>query len=206
MTQVVYSQDRQSGGFSYQGTKRNGGHHSGVIPCLTGNMVRSLIRFGYLDDPRVQKGIDWITRYQRFDDRIDKAPEGWPYDKWKTCWGRHTCHLGVVKSLKALAEIPVRRRTSAVKNTINRGAEYLLCHHLFKRSHNLTKVAKPYWIKLGFPWMYNTDVLEMLTILTRLGFRDGRMQEGIDLVLSKRDSQGRWLLEQTVSVAEGRKG
>ena len=45
-----YSQDRQSGGFSYRGTRKNGGHHSGVLPCLTGNMIWSLIVFGCLDD------------------------------------------------------------------------------------------------------------------------------------------------------------
>ena len=82
-----------------------------MIPCLTGNMVFSLIRFGYLDDPRVQRGVDWITRYQRFDDG-DGDPQGWPYDKFEMCWGKHTCHMGVVKALKALAEIPADRRSA----------------------------------------------------------------------------------------------
>ena len=43
-------------------------------------MLYSLIRCGYQDDPRVKKGIDWITKYQRFDDAIEKAPKGWPYN------------------------------------------------------------------------------------------------------------------------------
>ena len=39
------SQDRESGGFSFHTSARSGGgRHSGVIPCLTGNMVWSLIR------------------------------------------------------------------------------------------------------------------------------------------------------------------
>jgi hypothetical protein len=37
----------------HYGAKTGGGRHSEVIPCLTGNMVWSLIRFGYMDDPRV---------------------------------------------------------------------------------------------------------------------------------------------------------
>lgn len=37
------------------------GDFSGVFPCLTGNMTWGLIRFGHLDDPRVQRAIDWIT-------------------------------------------------------------------------------------------------------------------------------------------------
>jgi len=192
-----FSQDRQSGGFSYRGTRAHGGHHSGVLPCLTGNMIRSLIVFGYYGDPRVEKGIQWMTDYLRFDDGEEEAPRGWPYERFDQCWGKHTCHLAVVKPLKALAEIPPSNRTDDVKTTIERAAEYLLRHHLFKKSHDLTKVAKPKWTKLGFPWMWDTDVLEMLGILVKLGYRDNRMQEAIDLVLSKKDENGRWELEHT---------
>jgi hypothetical protein len=191
------SQDRQSGGFSYRGTRTNGGQHSGVLPCLTGNMIWSLIVFGYLGDERVKKGLRWVTDYLRFDDGIEKAPEVWPYDRFDQCWGKHTCHLAVVKPLKALAEIPPSKRTKDIERTIAQGAEYLLKHRLFKRSHDLNRVAKPKWTKFGFPLMWDTDALEMLGILGKLGYRDTRMREAIDLVLSKRDEDGRWLLEQT---------
>ncbi len=194
---LKWSQDRKSGGFSYHGTEINGGNHSKVVPCLTGNMVWCLIKFGYLDDPRVRKGIDWITTYQRFDDGVEKKPIGWPYDKFKMCWGTHTCHMGVVKAMKAFAEIPPRRRTKTVKNTIEQAAEFMLKHHVHKRSHNLEKVSKQGWMKLGFPLMWQTDVLEILGILTCLGYRDERMQEAIDLVISKQDDKGRWRLEHT---------
>jgi len=191
------SQDRQSGGFAYTGSAQNGGHHSKVIPCLTGNMLWSLIRLGYLDDPRVQRGIDWITTYQRFDDAVAEAPQGWLYDKYEQCWGKHTCHMGVVKSLKALAEIPPDKRSDAVRGTIEKAAEYLLRHHIYKRSHDLSLVSKKGWLQFGFPLMWNTDALEILGMLTRLGYKDERMQEAVDLVISKQDAQGRWLLETT---------
>lgn len=194
---LQYSQDRQSGGFAYTGSAENGGHHSKVIPCLTGNMVWSLIRLGYLDDPRVQRGIDWITTHQRFDDKIDKPPKGWPYHITLGCWGMHTCSMGAIKALKALAEIPEQARSPEVKETLIKGAGYFLQHHVYKRSHNLEKVCKPGWLKFGFPLMYNTDALEILGILTRLGHRDRRMQEAVDLVISKQDDLGRWLLEHT---------
>lgn len=190
-------QDREGGGFSYVGTKAGGGVHSAVLSCLTGNMVWSLIRLGYLEDARVQRGVDWITRYQRFDDGAEKAPKGWPYDKRDRCWGKHTCHMGVVKTLKALAEIPAERRSKEVKVTIDRAAEHMLLHHVHKRSHDLNRVSKPEWVKFGFPLMWNTDVLEALGILTKLGYRDKRMQEAIDLVVSKQDEQGRWMMENT---------
>jgi hypothetical protein len=45
--------------------------------------------------------------------------------------------------------------------------------------------------------MYRTDVLEILGILTQLGCRDERMQEAVDLVVSKQDDSGRWKLADT---------
>jgi len=191
------SQDRVSGGFSYLKAETGGGWHNGVLPCLTGNMVWSLIRFDYLEDPKVQRGIDWIVKYQRFDDGTKEPPKGWPYDKRERCWGRHTCHMGVVKALKALAEIPVKERSEEVKDTIEKGVEYMLNHHIHRRSHDLSRVSKPSWLQFGFPLMWQTDVLEILGILTKLGFKDKRMQEAVDLVISKQDDYGRWKLEST---------
>lgn len=191
------SQDRESGGFAYLGTPTSGGRHSAVLPCLTGNMVFSLIRLDYLEDSRIQRGIDWIVKYQRFDDAVKETPNGWPYEGKERCFGRHTCHMGVIKALKALAEIPQNKRSKAVKDTIAKGAEYLLAHHIYKRSHDLTQVSKPIWLELGFPTMWNTDALEILNILTKLGYRDKRMQDAVNLVLSKQDDQGKWKLENT---------
>ncbi len=191
------SQDRESGGFSYLGGLRGGGYHSAVIPCLTGNMVWSLIRLGCLDDPRVKRGIEWITTFARFDDGIDGALKGWPYEKRESCWGKHTCHSAAAKFIKALAEIPEKKRSPEVRQTIEAGAEYFLQHQVFKRSRNLSKVVKPKWTKFGFPTMWDGDALEVFELLTRLGCRDPRMQDAAELILSKQDAFGRWNLENT---------
>ncbi len=190
-----WSQDRGSGGFAYRGTRDAGGEHERVLPCLTGNMVWALARFGYLNDSRWKQGVEWITKYQRFDDGATPAPKGWPFSTRRSCWGRHTCHMGVVKAIKALAEIPASRRTKAVKQTIESGVEYLLAHHIHKRSHDLNRVSRPQWLKLGFPWLWDSDILEILEILTRLGCRDERMAEALEVVEAKQQPQGYWLLE-----------
>lgn len=192
------SQDGETGGFSMSTSATlGGGRHSEVIPCLTANMAWALIRLGYLNDPRVKRAVSWITTYQRFDDGDVEAPKGWPYDKYRICFSRHSCFMGAVKALKALSEIPPDRRSREVNETIAKGAEFMLLHHVYKMSHNLKRVSKPGWTRFGFPLMYQTDVLEILGILTKLGYRDERMQEAIDLVVSKQDSQGRWILENT---------
>ncbi len=88
-------------------------------------------------------------------------------------------------------------RTPEVLALISRGKEFLLKHHLFKRSHDLSRVAKPKWIRFGFPTMWGTDALEMTRVLLRLGVEDPRMQEAEDLIVSKQDECGRWPLENT---------
>jgi len=189
-------QDAASGGFGHKHAAGGGCTHATVIPCLTGNMVYSLIRLGMLDDPRVQRAIDWIATYQRFDDGEGEAPAGWPYHV-EMCWGRHTCHMGAAKALKALAEIPPERRSPEVRRTLDAGAEYFLKHHVHRRSHDLTRDSKAGWRRFGFPLMYQTDVLELLGILAHLGYRDERMDEALALVASKADAQGRWKLQNT---------
>ena len=164
-------------------------------------MVYSLVRLGMLDDPRVQRAVDWIATYQRFDDGEGDAPTGWPYDPLEMCWGRHTCHMGAAKALKALAEIPPERRTPAVQATLAAGAEYFLRHHVHRRSHDLSRDSKPGWRRFGFPLMYQTDVLEILLGLTRLGYRDERMGEALELVASRADAQGRWKLQRPSTAA-----
>jgi hypothetical protein len=192
------SQDAGSGGFSYRtSTRKGGGLPSGVIPCLTGNMVWSLIRLGFLGDPRLQGGIDWIVQFQRFDDGVARAPKGGPYDRYVQCWGKHTCHMGVVKALKALEAVPESRRTPEIERTIAQGAEYLLRHHIHKRSRDLSSISKPSWLQLTFPWMWQTDILEILGILTRLGYRDPRLGEAVDILRSKQNAEGSWRLERT---------
>ena len=45
--------------------------------------------------------------------------------------------------------------------------------------------------------MWHTDALEMLGILTDLGFKDERMQNAVDLVVKRQDGRGRWKLSAT---------
>jgi len=194
---LTWSQDRASGGFAHRGSKKAGGQPSAVIPCLTGNMVWALQRFGLGDDPRTKRAVEWVVRYQRLDDGDGPAPKGWPYTGREPCYGRHTCFMGVVKGMKALAEIPPRRRTKSVRRCLDEASEYLLNHRVFKRSHDLSKPGKPFWTRLGFPTMWRFDVLETLDILTRLGVRDERLGDAVELVLSKRDASGRWRLENS---------
>ena len=60
-------------------------------------------------------------------------------------------------------------------------------------------MSKPGWLRLQFPLMYQTDILEIADLLVDLGIRDERMADALDLIRSKQNDQGRWLLESTLN-------
>ncbi|HUL39585.1 MAG TPA: hypothetical protein VLU38_04765 [Methanomassiliicoccales archaeon] len=188
-----WSQERSSGGFSVNGDERKGGAKASVICCLTSNMAFSLIRLGYGEDPRVRKALEWLTTYQRYE-HASKAPKEWPY-LYNRCWRDHSCRSGAVKSLKALAEVPVPRRTGEMDMAIEEGAEFLLSQHIFRKGPGSKAVSRPEWLRLGFPLMWNTDILEILGILTQLGYQDERMHDALTVLISKRGADGRWVQE-----------
>src|SRR3989442_59574 len=100
------------------GPKSDPSGRSGEI-CVTGNAVRTLIRFGYLHDPTVQRSIAWIVRTQ-------KADGGWH------CFPSRTGTLDGWEGLAALSEIPEEYRDESVRRSIERGAEFYLRRHLME--------------------------------------------------------------------------
>ena len=206
-----HSYNAESGGFSTsQSVRTKTGLASLVIPCLTGNMVYSLIRCGYLDDERVQRAIDWICTYQRTDDGEARPPLGEMYDRYRSCWGRHSCHMGVAKGLKALVAIPEEKRSDRVSTKIEELTTYFLQHHIYKKSHALNEVSKPGWLRFGFPLMYQSDALELMELFADLKIHDSRLDEALELIERKATSEGKWVLENSyngrLQVAIERKG
>jgi hypothetical protein len=52
-----------SGGFGCSGSHlERPPPPSSVLHCLNGNLLRAMIGFGYLDDPRVREAIEWEAR------------------------------------------------------------------------------------------------------------------------------------------------
>ena len=162
-------------------------------------MVFSLIRLGYLEDERFQKAIGWIYAFQRADDGIAEPPSGRVYERYEACWGRHSCHMGVAKALKALAAIPEEKRNRKIDEKIEELAEYFLKHRFYMKSHDPEKVAKPGWLRLGFPLMYQTDVLELLEIFAELRIKDPKLQDAIEIVSLKRNKEGLWKMQNSLN-------
>jgi len=147
--------------------------------CVTGNAVRTLLRFGYSDHPAVQRSIDWLVRTQ-------KADGGWH------CFPSRTGTLDGWEGLAALAEISEENRDESVRRSIERGAEFYLRHHLMDEG----KLRYPPWFRIHYPNHYYYDVLVGLRILTRLGYgADRRLAPALRWLRRKRGRDGRWALD-----------
>ena len=107
--------------------------------------------------------------------------------------------MGATKVLRALSLIPSETMNKELRKVVDREVENVLenCVYRYLRNANGSRKDKAGWKKFGFPLFYQADALEVLDTLARLGVRDDRMRPAIDLVLETRQSDGRWLLENT---------
>src|SRR5437879_2131819 len=158
-----------SGGLGYRGSE----------VCFTGNAVRMLARFGYLEDPRVRPAIEWLVRHQKRDG-------GWH------CFPSKVGTLDCWEALSAFAALPPGPRTPAIERSIERGAEFYLERALFREGR------KPYppWFRLHYPVHYYYDILVGLDVLTSLGYGDdSRMRPALDRLEKMRNPDGTWNLD-----------
>ncbi len=154
------------------------GHH-----CYTGNMARALIRFGYGDDPRVRKALDWLVQTAH------------PKGGW-TCWsfgdgpspGRT---LDSWEGLSAFAAYPRSKWTPAMTDCVGRAAEFYLDRELHRQGERYAP-----WYRFHWPAHYYYDLLVGLDVLTALGYGDDpRLGFALAHLRKKRRPDGRWNLD-----------
>jgi hypothetical protein len=154
-----------------------------VEPCINGRVVAVGSYFGQ----DVQSIVDRLLGEQM-------ADGGWncEQERGSTRGSFHTtiCVLeGLLEHERATGTSP------AVKAARERGQEYLLERRMLHRL-STDEVIDPAWTQFSFPTGYHYDVLRGLEYLRSAAITpDARIAECIDLVASKSDAAGRWLLE-----------
>ena len=84
-----------------------------------------------------------------------------------------------------------------------RGEEYLLERGLFRRRSS-GEIANPEFLELAFPPRYHYDVLRGLDYFRDAGQKpDSRIREAVDYIASKRQADGRWVLDRSYDEALG---
>lgn len=160
-------------------------------PCYNGYILWAMLKCGLYDKHEVQDCIVDLLDKMRFNDGVENTEN--PNDG---CIGRHTCIRGALPVLRAFNELSKIDSRPSVKKMTEDGAEFLLVHHLYKKSHNLQKNISPFMLKLTFPNFYYPDLLQILDLLTDMGYWDERMEDAFQALLKKRDGSGKWKLDR----------
>ena len=102
-----------------------------------------------------------------------------------------------INVLDGLLEFEQATGGSAEVRTARRGGEeYLLERGLFRRK-STGEVVNPAYLEFAFPYYWHYDVLRALDYFRRSGAEpDPRMAEPVAVVRSKRQPDGRWLLDR----------
>jgi hypothetical protein len=190
-----------SGGFGASGVITGDTPPSRAIHCLNGNLLRTMIGFGRIDDERVQRSLAWQAA----------VITGEGVDRWYAvtpgpgfCCGANSgrpCAWGAAKAVLALARVPVGRRSPAVARALAAGVDFLLSRDPSVADYPMPPGnTKPNgsWFRLGFPSGYVADVLQVMEALCESGAAgDPRLGPVFDWLAGKSDRDGRWANEYT---------
>lgn len=170
---------------------------SRAVHCLNGNVLRALIGFGWLDDERVGRSIDWQAAAITGEGEIRFYKSSLPGPGFR-CGANEglPCAWGATKAVLALARIPTERRAPHVQRALDAGVAFLLSRDPAQADYPMgygnTKPSGS-WFRLGFPSGYVADVLQVLEAVCEAGAAgDPRLGSAIDWILALQDGQGRW--------------
>lgn len=156
--------------------------HASVI----GNPLGVCARLGMADDPRVRRAAHSLVRWQ------------WPDGGWNCDSSEDARHSSFYESLATLWGLNEYYRATdqaAVGAAVDRAAELFLNHRLF-RSCRGDRVSDLRWTRLHYPVYWHYDILQALRVLERAGkLGDPRTREALDLLESKRATDGTWAAE-----------
>jgi len=156
-----------------------------VEPCINGRTVTLGVYFGQAQDAVVARLLN-----------EQLADGGWncEAENGSVRSSFHTT-INVLEGLLAY-----ERATGGSAQSIaarRRGEEYLLERKLVRRK-STGEIVDPSWLQFSFPVRWHYDLLRALEYFRSTGEApDPRIAEAIDLLLSKRQSDGTWRLENT---------
>jgi len=159
-----------------------------VEPCINGGVLALGAYFGRPTEALAQRLVS---------EQLDDG--GWNCEAPKS--SRSSFHTTICV-LEGLFEYE-RAVGTAPKITAarRRGEEYLLERGLFRR-RSTGEVANRDFLQFAFPPRYHYDVLRALDYFRSAGVRpDVRMAEAVDFLESKRQADGRWLLDRAYDEA-----
>jgi hypothetical protein len=179
---------------------------SGTFDCLQGNMLWSLMELG-CDDSRLDVAYEWTARTLTGEGVAPLKDKHAPVRYFGAKCGptfacgannKLPCAWGGVKVMLALGKLSTQKRSGLVERAIQQGVDFFFSVDPSTANYPNGWAEKPSgnWWKFGFPVFYVTDILQIAEALVGLGFgKDPRLANTLELIRSKQDQEGRWLLE-----------
>jgi hypothetical protein len=202
-----------NGGLSFTGTPSDFNH------CTAGIMGAALIDFGWLDDRRLQRAMEWLAQTITGEGVADASSRDTNRRYYKsrnsaplfvcTLNGNLPCAWGAIKATLALSKVPPAQRTRNMQEAIKLGVDFLLSHDPAVADYPFGKGNKPSsrWFTFFYPLGTSADILQNLEVLAALGqAKNPKLANALALVISKQNQQGRWLLEHTYVDIQEKKG
>lgn len=156
-----------------------------VEPCINGMAVAIGSYFG----ERVDKVVDRLIREQLTDG-------GWNCEAERGSI-RSSFHTTICVLEGLLEYEHSTGGTYQSRQARQRGGEYLLSRRLLRRQ-STGELISGRWLQFSYPTRWFYDVLRGLDYFRAAGGApDGRLAEAVDVVRSKQQPDGRWLLENT---------
>ena len=159
-----------------------------VEPCINGGALALGAYFGSPSESLARRLVG-----------EQLADGGWNCEAPKSTRSSYHTTLCVLEGLleyeRAVASMP------EIAQVRRRGEEYLLERALFKR-RSTGEVASPAFLSFAFPPRCYYDVLRALDYFRSTGDRpDARVHAALDVVMSRRQADGRWLLDDSHNEA-----
>lgn len=155
--------------------------------CVTGIVLSILAYFQY-DDSRIKSLAEHLLKLQMQDG-------GWNCLSYKGA--THSSFHTTINVLEGLREYQnnFESNNKRIEKSIARGIEFLRLHKLF-RSHRTGNVVDSKMTRFSFPTGWRYDVLRALDFLQAVNAaKDERVKESIELVVRRRDAEGKWSLQ-----------
>jgi hypothetical protein len=167
-----------------------------VEPCINGGVLALGACFGH---PAESLAVRLVS------EQLDDG--GWNCEAPKSARSSfHTtiCVLeGLLEYERAVGSAPqiTTQIATQIAAARRRGEEYLLERGLFRR-RSTGQVANPEFLELAFPPRYHYDVLRALDYFRSADAGpDARISDAVHIIESKRQADGRWLLDRAYDEA-----
>ncbi len=179
--QEMIARVAENGRWEHEGQRYFDGE---VEPCINGRTVETGAYFGVDVEPIVERLLDEL---------LDDG--GWNCEaEFGSVRSSFATTINVLDGL-----LEYQRGTdgsAAVEEARRSGEEYLLERALFRRK-TTGEVVDPGYLQFAFPYYWRYDLLRALDYFRRSNTDpDPRMAEAVEVVRSKQQADGRWLLDR----------